>query len=251
MPSASPFVVARGIAKSFGGAQALKGVSLDIRPGEVHGLVGANGAGKSTLIRILAGLIQPDAGTVEIDGRPVAIETPHRATELGMNFIHQELAFVPGMTVLQNIMLGIQARRGWLRKVRKQEQDAVVAEYIKALGVRPADPNRKVGDLSGGNQQKVLLGRWLATAPELLILDEPTRGIDVGAKADIQRKVAELAEQGLAVIFISSELEEVLRLAQRVAVMRDRRQIGVLESSAVDVDGVIEYMATVGEGSVA
>ena len=107
------------------------------------------------------------------------------------------------------------------------------------------------GDLSGGNQQKVLLARWLATAPELLILDEPTRGIDVGAKADIQRKVAELAAQGLSVIFISSELEEVLRLAQRVVVMRDRHQIGVLDSSTVDVDGVIEYMATEGEGSVA
>jgi simple sugar transport system ATP-binding protein len=97
----------------------------------------------------------------------------------------------------------------------------------------------------------VLLARWLATAPELLILDEPTRGIDVGAKADIQRKVAELAARGLSVVFISSELEEVLRLAQRVVVMRDRRQIGVLDSSEVDVDGVIEYMATAGEGSVA
>jgi simple sugar transport system ATP-binding protein len=140
--------------------------------------------------------------------------------------------------------------------VRRAERDAVVAEYIEALGVRPADPDRIAGELSGGNQQKVLLARWLATAPELIILDEPTRGIDVGAKADIQRKVAELSEQGLSVIFISSELEEVLRLAQRVVVMRDRRKIGVLESSAVDVDGVIEFMATQGmadqgEGSVA
>ncbi len=107
---APPFVVARDITKSFGGAQALKGVSLDIVPGEVHGLVGANGAGKSTLIKILAGLVHPDGGTMEIDGRPVSIETPHRATELGMNFIHQELAFMPGMTVLQNIMLGIPKR---------------------------------------------------------------------------------------------------------------------------------------------
>ena len=127
----------------------------------------------------------------------------------------------------------------------------MVKEYIRALGVRPADPNVLVGTLSGGNQQKVLLARWLATAPELIILDEPTRGIDVGAKADIQRKVAELSSQGLSVIFISSELEEVLRLAQRVVVMRDRRQIGVLESSDVDVDGLIDYMANEVEGSVA
>ncbi|MEQ9689010.1 MAG: ATP-binding cassette domain-containing protein, partial [Bauldia litoralis] len=103
----SPFVVARDITKSFGGAKALKGVSIDIVPGEVHGLVGANGAGKSTLIKILAGLVHPDGGTLAIDGKPTAIETPHQATDLGMTFIHQELAFIPGMTVLQNIMLGI------------------------------------------------------------------------------------------------------------------------------------------------
>jgi simple sugar transport system ATP-binding protein len=132
----------------------------------------------------------------------------------------------------------------------------VVSEYIRALDVRPADPTRLAGHLSGGNQQKVLLARWLATAPEVIILDEPTRGIDVGAKADIQRKVAELSHRGLSVIFISSELEEVLRLAQRVVVMRDRRQIGELDSSTVDLDGLIDYMANQGrvdegEGSVA
>jgi simple sugar transport system ATP-binding protein len=109
----------------------------------------------------------------------------------------------------------------------------------------------RAGNLSGGNQQKVLLARWLATAPELIVLDEPTRGIDVGAKADIQRKVAELSEKGLAVIFISSELEEVLRLAQRVIVMRDRRQIGELSSDDVDLDGLIDYIANAGEGSAA
>ena len=120
---------------------------------------------------------------------------------------------------------------------------AIVDEYITALGVRPANPNALIRNLSGGNQQKVLLARWLATAPELLILDEPTRGIDVGAKADIQRKVAELAEKGLSVVFISSELEEVLRIAQRVAVLRDRRKIGELATQDVDLDGLVAYIA--------
>jgi simple sugar transport system ATP-binding protein len=106
-------------------------------------------------------------------------------------------------------------------------------------------------NLSGGNQQKVVLARWLATAPQLLILDEPTRGIDVGAKADIQRKVVELSSQGLAVIFISSELEEVLRLAQRIVVMRERRQVGLLDSHETDLDGLIDFMANEGQGSVA
>ena len=109
--------------------------------------------------------------------------------------------------------------------------------------MRPADPNALIRNLSGGNQQKVLLARWLATAPELLILDEPTRGIDVGAKADIQRKVAELAEKGLSVVFISSELEEVLRIAQRVAVLRDRRKIGELATRDVDLDALVTYIA--------
>ena len=109
-PQAPPFVLANAICKSYGGARALRGVSLSIVPGEVHGLVGANGAGKSTLIKVLAGLTQPDAGEIVVDGRPTVIGTPHQANELGMSFIHQELAFVPGMTVLQNIMLGLPKR---------------------------------------------------------------------------------------------------------------------------------------------
>src|SRR5690606_483218 len=125
---------------------------------------------------------------------------------------------------------------------------AIVDEYITALGVRPANPNAVVGNLSGGNQQKVLLARWLATAPELLILDEPTRGIDVGAKADIQRKVAELSAQGLSVVFISAELEEVLRVAQRVVVLRDRRKIGELASHDTDVDALVDFIAQEGRG---
>src|SRR4029077_14855417 len=141
------------------------------------------------------------------------------------------------------IVLGIQAKRGAMRRVRRSERDAVVEEYMKALGVRPANPNALVRNLSGGNQQKVLLPRWLAPAPQLIILDEPTRGIDVGAKADIQHKVAELSAAGLSVIFISSELEEVLRLAQRVVVMRDRREIGQLDSDRVGLNDLIEYIA--------
>jgi simple sugar transport system ATP-binding protein len=148
-------------------------------------------------------------------------------------------------------VLGIQARRGAMRRIGKAEADALVHEYIAALGVRPADPAMLAGNLSGGNQQKVLLARWLATAPDLLVLDEPTRGIDVGAKADIQRKVAELSARGLSVVFISSELEEVLRIAQRIVVMRDRRKIGELDSHEVDLDGLIDYIANQAEESVA
>jgi simple sugar transport system ATP-binding protein len=246
----APVLSAAGVGK--------KGVlfpaDLDVYRGEVVGIAGLLGSGRTELVRLLYGADRPDSGTVKMHGRPAKVATPRHSIDQRIAFSSENRraeGIVADLTVAENIVLGIQARRGWLRRLRRAEQDSVVAEYIRALDVRPADPHRVAGDLSGGNQQKVLLARWLATAPELLILDEPTRGIDVGAKADIQRKVAELAAQGLSVIFISSELEEVLRLAQRVVVMRDRHQIGVLDSSTVDVAGVIDYMATEGEGSVA
>ncbi len=204
--------------------------------------------------RLLYGADRADSGQIEVNGKAVRMTSPRVAIDKRMVFSSEDRraeGVIGNLTVAQNIILGIQARRGWMRPVRRSEQDAVVAEYMKALDVRPADPNLPAANLSGGNQQKVLLARWLATAPELIVLDEPTRGIDVGAKADIQRKVAELSEQGLSVIFISSELEEVLRLAQRVIVMRDRRRIGELSSDDVDLDGLIEYIANAGEGSAA
>ncbi len=228
--------------------------SVDVYRGEVVGLAGLLGSGRTELARLLYGADKADSGHVQVHGKPVRISTPLHAIEHGIALSSEDRraeGIVADLTVAENIVLGIQARRGWMRRVRKDEEDAVVAEYMKALGVRPADPTMLAGNLSGGNQQKVLLGRWLATAPELLILDEPTRGIDVGAKADIQKKVAELSEAGLSVIFISSELEEVLRLAQRVVVMRDRRNIGELDSRNLDLDGLIDYIAHSDEGRVA
>lgn len=227
--------------------------SVDVYRGEVVGLAGLLGSGRTELARLLYGADKADSGHVHVHGKPVRISTPLHAIEHGIALSSEDRraeGIVADLTVAENIVLGIQARRGWLRRVRKEEEDAVVAEYIEALGVRPADPTMLAGNLSGGNQQKVLLGRWLATAPELLILDEPTRGIDVGAKADIQKKVAELSEAGLSVIFISSELEEVLRLAQRVVVMRDRRNIGEFDSRNLDLDGLIDYIAHSDEGRV-
>ena len=140
----------------------------------------------------------PTAATIE-RGEAARSPTPRHAIDHRIAFSSEDRraeGIVGDLTVAENIVLGIQARRGWLRAIGRAEQDAVVADYIASLGVRPADPSMLVGNLSGGNQQKVLLARWLATAPQLIILDEPTRGIDVGAKADIQRKVAELAARG-------------------------------------------------------
>src|SRR4051794_14088718 len=248
--SATPVLRASGV----GRRGVLEPVDVDVYDGEVVGIAGLLGSGRTELVRLLYGADRADSGQVEVNGEAVRITTPRHAIARRIAFSSQNRhaeGVVADLTVGENIVLGIQARRGWHRKLRRAERDAVVAEYIEALGVRPADPNALVGTLSGGNQQKVLLARWLATAPELIILDEPTRGIDIGAKADIQRKVAELSSQGLSVIFISSELEEGLRLVQRDVVMRDRHQLGVLDSGDVDVDGLIDYIANQGEGSVA
>ena len=248
--SGTPVLRATGV----GRRGVLEPADVDVYEGEVVGIAGLLGSGRTELVRLLYGADRADSGQIEVNGKAVKMTSPRIAIDKRMVFSSEDRraeGVIGNLTVAQNIILGIQARRGWMRPVRRSEQDAVVAEYMKALDVRPADPNLPAASLSGGNQQKVLLARWLATAPELIVLDEPTRGIDVGAKADIQRKVAELSEEGLSVIFISSELEEVLRLAQRVIVMRDRRRIGELSSADVDLDGLIEYIANAGEGSAA
>ncbi|WP_062310534.1 sugar ABC transporter ATP-binding protein [Demequina rhizosphaerae] len=248
--SGTPVVRAEGLGKRG----VLEPADLEVYEGEVVGIAGLLGSGRTELVRLLYGADRPDAGQVEVQGAHAKVHSPRHAIDQRISFSSENRraeGVVADLTVAENIVLGMQARQGWVRKVPKKDQDAVVAEYIEALGVRPANPQALVGNLSGGNQQKVLLARWLATAPQLLILDEPTRGIDVGAKADIQKKVSELSSQGLSVIFISSELEEVLRLAQRVAVMRDRRKIGELDSTQVDLDGLIDYIANAGEGSAA
>jgi len=241
-------------ATGLGRRGALAPADIEVYEGEVVGIAGLLGSGRTELVRLVYGADRADSGEVEVNGVPARLVSPRHALAHRIAFSSEDRraeGIIADLTIAENIVLGIQAQRGWRRKVRRAERDAVVADYMNALGIRPSDPTLLAGNLSGGNQQKVVLARWLATAPQLIILDEPTRGIDIGAKADIQRKVSELSAQGLAVIFISSELGEVLRLAQRIVVMRDRRRIGELESSDLDLDRLIEFMADASEGSVA
>ena len=238
-------------ASDVGRRGVLEPADLDVFDGEIVGIAGLLGSGRTELVRLLYGADRADSGQIEIGGEAAKLTTPRHAIDKGVAFSSEDRraeGILSDLTVAENIVLGIQARKG-LRKVRRATQESVVAEYMTALDVRPANPGMLAGNLSGGNQQKVLIARWLATAPELLILDEPTRGIDVGTKADLQAKVAELSEKGLSVIFISSELEEVLRLAQRVVVMRDRKCLGELDSQNVDLDGLIDFIAHEGSGS--
>jgi monosaccharide-transporting ATPase len=227
--AAPPLVEAEGLGRTG----SIRPFTLTIREGEVVGLAGLLGSGRTELARLLFGADHADEGTVRIAGERVALRTPRAATSRKIAFCPENRraeGLVDELSVRENIVLALQASRGWTRPLPRRRQDELVAKYIAALNIRPGDPDQPVGTLSGGNQQKVLLARWLIMEPRLLILDEPTRGIDVGAKAEIQRLVAQLSDGGMAVLFISAELEEVLRLSHQVGVLRDRELVARLDN---------------------
>jgi monosaccharide-transporting ATPase len=222
--------------------------SLDIHAGEVVGLAGLLGSGRTELARLLFGADHSDNGTVRVDGEATTLRTPRAGLDHRIAFLSENRkaeGLVEELTVRENIVLALQASRGWARPLSRRRQDEIAEKYIKALDIRPANPEALVGNLSGGNQQKVLLARWLIIEPRLLILDEPTRGIDIGAKTEIQRLVTQLSGEGMAVVYISAELEEVLRLSHRVVVLRDRKVVAVRDNQALTADDI---MATMAEG---
>ena len=224
----------------------LEATDLDVFEGEVIGVAGLLGSGRTELARLLFGADTADSGELEVRTRSTRLRTPRHAIDHRIAFSSEnrrEEGVFGDLTVADNMLMALQASRGWLRPIPRAERARLVAEYVAALDIRPADPQALMRNLSGGNQQKVLLARWLITEPELLILDEPTRGIDVGAKAQIQQLVADLSRRGMAVVFISAELEEVLRLSDRLVVMRDRRKIDERPNHAVSVNDVLESIA--------
>ncbi|MFF7990523.1 sugar ABC transporter ATP-binding protein [Kitasatospora xanthocidica] len=241
-----PFLQAEGLARQGG----VEPYDLAIGPGEVIGLAGLLGSGRTEAARLLFGADRKDRGTVRINGTETDLRSPRDAITHGIAFCSENRkteGLVGELTVRENIVLALQAARGWARPLSRTVQDALALRWIRALDIRPGDPEALVRNLSGGNQQKVLLARWLITDPKLLILDEPTRGIDIGAKAEIQKLVADLAEKGMAVLFISAELEEVLRLSHRVGVLRDRRMVAHLRN-----DGELtpeRVLATIASGA--
>jgi monosaccharide-transporting ATPase len=214
----------------------------------VVGLAGLLGSGRSELARLLFGADRSDSGRLKVDGKNVTLRAPRAAMDRDIAYLSENRradGLVEELSVRENIILALQASRGWTRPVPRKKQDELVERYVKALHIRPSDPEIPVRNLSGGNQQKVLLARWLITEPRLLILDEPTRGIDIGAKAEIQKLVIELADGGMAVLFISAELEEVLRLSHKIAVLRDRVVVAQLANTEdVDADRIMTTIAT-------
>ena len=231
-PKHDPDAVASAVAflhaEGVGRKGAIAPFDLSIHPGEVIGLAGLLGSGRTELARLLFGADRADAGRFTIGDRQITIRSPRVAIANDIAFCPENRkteGLVEDLTVRDNIILALQAARGWTRPVPTRRRDELVDQYIKALRISPANPDALVRNLSGGNQQRVLLARWLITQPRLLILDEPSRGIDVGAKAEIQRLVVSLSEEGMAVLFISAELEEVLRLSHRIAILRDRHLV--------------------------
>jgi len=219
---------------------------IEVRAGEIVGLAGLLGSGRTEVARAIFGADPPDAGVIQLMGRDVRPREPAEAIALGVGYCSEDRkadGIVPDMSVRENITLGILPRLTRLGVVDEERQRAIVDRFMTRLGIKASGVEQKVRELSGGNQQKVLLARWLCMNPKLLILDEPTRGIDVGAKAEIQKLIRELADQGLGVLIISSELEEIVEGADRVFVLSDGRTVADLPHVAVNAAAIMAAMA--------
>ena len=231
----------------------LKATDLDLYAGDIVGFAGLLGSGRTELAKLIYGADKPTEGSIAIDGSDTKLSSP--AVSLSKHIAYstenrRDEGIIGDLTVRENIIVALQAIRGWTHPIPRKEQDALCERYIKELGIRPADPERMVTNLSGGNQQKVLLARWLATNPEVLLLDEPTRGIDIGAKAEIMEIIKQLAADGMAVVFISSELGEVARLSNRILVLKDRAPLETIEdTSDTTVDSIVNIIAGGGEAA--
>ena len=232
--------------RAFGRKGHIRPFDLDVRTGEVVGIAGLLGSGRTETAEILFGAERADSGTAEADDRPLDLSSPRAAIREKFGFCPEDRkvdGIVGDLSVRENIALALQARRGWARPLSRGEQDRLADHYIKALDIRTSDREKPIRLLSGGNQQKAILARWLATNPDFLILDEPTRGIDVGAHAEIIRLIEELCGKGMSLIVISSELEELVAYSSRVLVLRDRAHVAELAGERVTTGAIVEAIA--------
>ncbi|MFH9725868.1 ATP-binding cassette domain-containing protein [Streptomyces sp. NPDC017254] len=224
----------------------LDDVSLELHPGEVLGLGGLLGSGRSELAKALAGALPLDSGEVRVDGAPPGRSSSAGAIRAGISLLPEDRkaeGIVPGLSVRENIVLAALPRLSRAGIVSRARQDRVVDIFMKRLRIKASSPEQKVGELSGGNQQKVLLARWLCLEPKVLLLDEPTRGIDVGAKAEVQALIDELAQEGLAVLLISSDIEELVEGSDRIVVLRSGGTVGELVGENVSEDALLTALA--------
>ena len=242
LPTAEPRLAFRG----FGRKGRITPFDLEIRPGEVVGMAGLLGSGRTETAETLFGLTPHDSGTAAQDGRPLRLASPRDAIAAGFGFSPEDRksdGIIADLSVRENIALALQARMGWARRLPLRQQNAMAEDFIRRLDIRTPDADKPVGLLSGGNQQKVMLARWLATNPVFLILDEPTRGIDVGAHAEIIRLIEELCAGGMSLLVISSELDELVAYSHRVVVVRDRQHVAELVGEDITTGNMVEAIA--------
>lgn len=240
-PSA-PLLSARGLGRSG----ALESVDVEVASGEVVGLAGLLGSGRSETARLLFGADTATRGECTLDGARVRFTAPRAAIAKGVGFLPENRkaeGIFPSLSVTENLIVSLRARAGVLSRLAPAEQRRVVAGFIRELVIKTPDLHTPIGALSGGNQQKVLLARWFAMRPRLCMLDEPTRGIDIAAKADVMNAIARARDSGMAILFISSELEEVLRACTRVVVLRERRSIATLHEPNITESAVLSAVA--------
>lgn len=243
MPTIVPWLECRGLGRSG----SIEPFELKIQSGETYGLAGLLGSGRSELVCVLFAAEARTEGELLIDGVATQFSDPSAAMASGFAMVPEDRktqSIFPRLSVRENIILALQSSRGWARALSRAEQDQLTERFIKALGIRTSDAEKAIETLSGGNQQKVILARWLALEPRLLLLDEPTRGIDVGAKVEILKLVRELSAKGKSVIMVSSELEEVVRVSDRVGVLKDHRKITELSGSSLSESAI---MTAIGE----
>jgi rhamnose transport system ATP-binding protein len=226
------------------------GISFALRQGEILGFYGLVGAGRSELMQALFGITRPSGGTLSVGGRPAAIRSPADAIEAGIVYVPEDRGrqgTVIGLPIFQNVTLpslSRTSRSGFLRLAR---EFALARDYVTRLDLRAAALDQDVGLLSGGNQQKVVIAKWLATKPKVIVLDEPTKGIDIGSKAAVHAFMAELAAEGLAVIMVSSEIPEIVGMSDRVIVMREGRMVAELAAEGLTPETLVRHAAGIGE----
>jgi monosaccharide-transporting ATPase len=238
--------------RKIGRAGSVREMDLCVARGEVVGLAGLLGSGRTETARLIFGIDKPQTGVMLLDGKPTRFGSPRQAIRAGLAFTPENRktdGIIPHLSIRENISLALQARQGAAKTISRSQQQEIADKFIKLLGISTPSSEQLVMNLSGGNQQKVLLARWLATQPRLLILDEPTRGIDVGAKAEILKLIQSLRDEGMGILFISSELEEVVRDSQRVIVLRDRAKVGELTGPQITEETIMHTIAAPPPGS--
>ena len=232
--------------ENLGAPGQIQNVNLSLKKGELMGFAGLLGSGRTETAELIFGAVPATEGKETVNGKAVSIKKPIDAIMAKLAFCPEDRkrdGIIGDLSIRENIALALQARRGFMHPISIQEQNEMADKYIKMLSIATPDAEKKIGELSGGNQQKVILARWMATQPDLLILDEPTRGIDVGAKAEIQRLMLEMCNDGVSVIFISSELDEIIRCSNRIIVMRDGKKVGEVNGENCTQQTILSIIA--------